>query len=171
MQKRELLHIIRTNNVQDFTKTGGIMKDKEPYVVGRIHQLLDVGYTGIHRQNCSVGDEKTIKPENVVQHDSINHPSHYTARNIRCRHCGEPIECIDITENFNCNCGNVIKYVWRNGSKDDPIVDLKKSSWYILREIDRLERNTNDCPKCISYLECSELGTLHVGCDNYTEEA
>ena len=50
------------------------------------------------------------------------------------------VECIQVTECFNFNLGNVIKYVWRAGRKDDALDDLKKARWYIDREIQRLER-------------------------------
>jgi hypothetical protein len=65
--------------------------------------------------------------------DAIN-PSHY-------RQHPSGVEAIDITEGFNFNCGNAIKYVWRAGLKsEDPIEDLKKARWYIEREIKRIER-------------------------------
>jgi hypothetical protein len=50
------------------------------------------------------------------------------------------VECIVITEHYNFNVGNAIKYLWRAGLKDgvDPIEDLKKAAWYVNREIERL---------------------------------
>ncbi len=64
--------------------------------------------------------------------DPVDHPSHYTSRGI---------ECIQVTEMFNFNKGNVIKYVWRAGekSRETEIEDLKKAMWYLEREIKRLE--------------------------------
>lgn len=49
------------------------------------------------------------------------------------------IECIQVVEWFSYNLGNVIKYVWRAGKKDDAIDDLEKARWYIDREIARLK--------------------------------
>jgi hypothetical protein len=68
------------------------------------------------------------------KNDPVNHPSHYTAH-------PSGVECIDITEHFNFNVGNVIKYCWRAGLKDGTaaLQDLKKAQWYISREIERLE--------------------------------
>jgi hypothetical protein len=64
--------------------------------------------------------------------DLVNQPPHYK---------GHPtgIECITITEHFNFNRGNAIKYIWRAGEKDCELQDLRKAVWYINREIKRIE--------------------------------
>ena len=64
------------------------------------------------------------------QRDAVNHPTHYTAH-------PSGIECITITEHFNFNLGNAIKYIWRAGLKGDSLEDMRKACWYIQREIDR----------------------------------
>lgn len=48
--------------------------------------------------------------------------------------------CVDIAEAFNFNIGNAIKYLWRAGLKGDAIEDLRKSAWYVQREIERAKR-------------------------------
>jgi hypothetical protein len=66
--------------------------------------------------------------------DHVNHPKHYTSN-------GSGIEAIQVTEWFNFCLGNAIKYIWRAGLKNaNAIQDLKKSIWYLQREIERLER-------------------------------
>lgn len=60
--------------------------------------------------------------------DNVNHPEHYTHLKV---------EAIDITENFNFNMGNALKYIIRADHKGKPIEDLKKAAWYINREIER----------------------------------
>lgn len=45
------------------------------------------------------------------------------------------VECIQITEAFNFNVGNAIKYLWRAGLKGEESDDLKKALWYVKREI------------------------------------
>lgn len=69
-----------------------------------------------------------------MKEDIVNHPKHYTS---------DPsgIECIQITRWRNFNIGNAIKYLWRNGLKENNsnIQDLKKAVWYINDEIKRLE--------------------------------
>ena len=64
--------------------------------------------------------------------DPINHPPHYTQH-------PSGVECITITEHYNFNVGNAIKYLWRAGLKDgaDAADDLRKAAWYVQREIDR----------------------------------
>lgn len=63
--------------------------------------------------------------------DIVNHPPHYTDH-------PSGIECIQVTEHFNFNLGNAIKYIWRSGKKGTTIQDLEKARWYINREINRL---------------------------------
>ena len=63
--------------------------------------------------------------------EMINHHSHYN----------QGIEAIDYIEShkMNFNTGNVIKYVTRAKHKGTELEDLKKASWYLNREIERLE--------------------------------
>lgn len=73
--------------------------------------------------------------EHKPNHDPVNHPEHYTKH-------PSGVECIQITEHFNFNLGNVIKYVWRSNIKSKhPIEDLKKAKFYIEREISRLSQS------------------------------
>jgi len=65
--------------------------------------------------------------------DDVNSPSHYTSH-------PSGVECIAITEAFNFNVGNAVKYLWRAGLKDDALQDLRKAAWYVQREIERRER-------------------------------
>jgi len=67
--------------------------------------------------------------------DLINHPPHYKSH-------PSGIECIQITEHMGFCLGNVIKYVWRAGEKENTtrLEDLKKAKWYLEREIERLTR-------------------------------
>lgn len=65
--------------------------------------------------------------------EMIDHPSHYNQGKF---------EAIDVIEDWklNFNLGNTVKYISRAGYKDDIIQDLKKSLWYLNREIERLEK-------------------------------
>ena len=69
---------------------------------------------------------------NVDKKEMINHPQHYN----------QGIEAIDYIEShkMNFNIGNVIKYVTRAKHKGTELEDLKKASWYLNREIERLEK-------------------------------
>lgn len=71
-----------------------------------------------------------IPPIKKETTDNINYPDHYNMH-------PSGVECITITEHFNFNVGNAIKYLWRAGLKEDAIVDLRKAEWYIKREIER----------------------------------
>ena len=68
----------------------------------------------------------------MVEHDPVNHPSHYTAH-------PSGIECIDITEHMSFCIGNAVKYLWRADLKNG-VEDLRKAAWYIAREIERREK-------------------------------
>lgn len=64
--------------------------------------------------------------------DNVNRPRHYNSH-------PSGVECIEVTEHFNFNLGNAIKYIWRAGLKsDDAVEDLQKAEWYIKRELLRL---------------------------------
>ena len=73
-----------------------------------------------------------------LKHDAVSHPSHYTSH-------PSGVECIQITRHYNFNIGNAIKYLWRNGLKDEDaqIQDLEKAIWYIQDYIKTL-KETND---------------------------
>ena len=63
--------------------------------------------------------------------DNVNHPKHYTSH-------PSGVEAIEITEHFNFNKGNAIKYIWRSSDKGKEVEDLRKARWYIDREIARI---------------------------------
>ena len=67
----------------------------------------------------------------IEEKEMIDHPSHYNMG----------IEAIDYIEshNMNFNIGNVIIYVTRAKHKNNELEDLKKSLWYLQREINNLE--------------------------------
>lgn len=82
--------------------------------------------------------EEAEKPEDVEAEQetpvtAIN-PSHY-------RSDPSGVECIEITRHRNFNVGNAIKYLWRQGMKDENPAEqeLEKALWYIDDEIVRLE--------------------------------
>ena len=70
----------------------------------------------------------------IEEKEMIDHPSHYNMGKY---------EAIDVIEDWNLgfNLGNTIKYISRAGhkDKDKTIEDLKKSLWYLQREITNLE--------------------------------
>lgn len=67
--------------------------------------------------------------------DMINRPPHYTSH-------PSGVECIQITEHMGFLLGNVVKYLWRFGLKDQTgnVEDLKKARFYLDREIELRER-------------------------------
>ena len=62
---------------------------------------------------------------------SIN-PNHYRSH-------PSGVECITVTEHMGFNLGNAVKYIWRAELKnnDGGLEDLRKSLWYIKRELNR----------------------------------
>lgn len=65
----------------------------------------------------------------------VDHPEYYNKH-------PSGVECIDIVEWYNFNIGNVLKYLWRAGLKDEnpTLQDLKKAQFYLEREIERLQK-------------------------------
>lgn len=55
--------------------------------------------------------------------DPIN-PAHYNGT-----------ACATIGERLSANSYQVLKYNWRLGKKDDPVIEVGKSIWYLDREI------------------------------------
>lgn len=72
-------------------------------------------------------DNGNFRP--TIHVDQVNHPPHYTQV--------PGIEAIQVTQHFNFNLGNAIKYVWRCDEKGRPIEDLEKAIWYLNAEIKR----------------------------------
>ena len=72
---------------------------------------------------------------NTAKPDMVNSPPHYKDR-------VPGIECIEVTEHFDFNRGNAIKYIWRAGTKGTnltEIEDLEKAIWYLKRAIQQLK--------------------------------
>lgn len=67
-----------------------------------------------------------------IDPDGVNHPAHYNMH-------PSGVECIDIIEHMSFNVGTAVKYLWRDGLKDQhvPDQDLRKALWYLERELQR----------------------------------
>lgn len=101
--------------------------------------VLDYGHPDsvLHRDQFGVSlpaPKPHVAPPGAAV-DLINHPPHYT------RH-PSGVECITATEHMNFCLGNAVKYIWRAGAKSGATAldDLKKASWYVDREIERLQK-------------------------------
>jgi hypothetical protein len=71
----------------------------------------------------------------VGARETVDHPDHYNSH-------PSGVECIEIVRHHDFNIGNVIKYCWRAGLKDntDSLEDLKKARWYLDDKIRMLEK-------------------------------
>lgn len=74
-----------------------------------------------------------------VEHDAVNHPSHYTQGGIECI---EAIKAAVVGKTgIEAVCvANVIKYLFRYETKNG-LEDVKKAAWYLARLITELEAN------------------------------
>lgn len=72
--------------------------------------------------------------------DTVDHPTHYTGRDIG-------YECILLAKRQYFCTGNVIKYLWRYKSKGNPVEDLEKARWYARKAATRHEQ-TETAGKC-----------------------
>lgn len=69
---------------------------------------------------------------------AVNHPSYYKRGGV---------EAIDVIEAWNLGfcLGNVVKYIARAGRKTaGGLQDLKKAEWYLSREIERMEHESEE---------------------------
>jgi hypothetical protein len=84
-------------------------------------------------QNLGFAEEELspVPTEGTASDDPVNHPSHYTW-------LPNGIEVIDITQHFNFNLGNALKYIMRAGRKGAAAEDLKKAGRYLEFELKRL---------------------------------
>ena len=69
-----------------------------------------------------------------VTKDNVNNPEHYNTGNIECIAAIRESMTKDAYKGFLK--GNVMKYVWRYESKNNPKEDLQKAKWYLERLID-----------------------------------
>ena len=67
--------------------------------------------------------------------DLIN-PSHYKGGAVECIEALQ--SCLSPQEYQGFLRGNVIKYLWRLGNKDESLQELKKAQWYLNDEIQRV---------------------------------
>lgn len=79
------------------------------------------------------GKRWSDSPQSKEDKEAINHPSHYTHGKF---------EAIDVIEDWqlNFNLGNAVKYICRAGHKGDLLENLKKSAWYLNREIHTVQK-------------------------------
>lgn len=77
--------------------------------------------------------------------DNINHPGHYTSRDIG-------YECIDLAQYQTFCVGNTIKYLWRYKDKENPLEDLRKARWYATRASVMQETVNNRTENCKTIL-------------------
>jgi len=79
-----------------------------------------------------------IYAASVNKPDPVNHPPHYTAGAVECI---DAIESALGADGFAAYCrGQVVKYLWRAGKKDDTLQDAKKAQWYVNRLVQTLEK-------------------------------
>lgn len=82
---------------------------------------------------------KTSDSDKVDTDDLVNHPSHYTQGDIECI---DAIHASMSTSEFlGFLKGNVQKYLWRYGQKDNPIQDLEKAQWYLKKLLEELKND------------------------------
>ncbi len=104
----------------------------------RIGKALKMDYD---EQECFIAEERKsnmiYSPSDYItkDNDPVFHPSHYTDSDV------EPIVAIEAW-GLGFNLGNSVKYIARAGKKDPEktLEDLKKSRWYLDREIANLEK-------------------------------
>jgi hypothetical protein len=96
---------------------------------------------------------------------NINHPPHYTSRDIG-------FECIDIVQYQPFCTGNAIKYLWRYSYKGKPLEDLKKARWYAHRASmmqEKADTSIGWCDIILRRLEASVTGPEEAAWNGITQ--
>ena len=101
-----------------------ITTEEEPRKNTEETPIYDGKKLTVYKPTIKRVDEQGVR----IEHDAVNHPSHYTRGKI---------EVIDFIEDQQLpyHLGNVIKYIARAGHKGDKLEDLKKARWYLDRYI------------------------------------
>ena len=77
------------------------------------------------------GSEYGISSEDVElifetnkEYDVVNKPKHYNS---------DPsgVQCIELTRCLSSDAANALKYIWRDGKKDETLQERKKAQWYV----------------------------------------
>lgn len=77
---------------------------------------------------CNKGDKWEPIEIEAVEEDNVNHPKHY---NMFCTEVIDVIKACLTEEEFKGYLkGNMLKYRFRAGFKDNREEDLRKSNWY-----------------------------------------
>lgn len=58
------------------------------------------------------------------EYDVVNKPKHYNS---------DPsgVQCIELTRCLSSDAANALKYIWRDGKKDEILQERKKAQWYV----------------------------------------
>lgn len=76
-------------------------------------------------ESCFNGPPQAM---NMLKHDAVSHPAHYTAGTIECI---DAIEAALTPEEYRGYLkGQIFKYNWRLGRKDEPVQEAGKLLWY-----------------------------------------
>jgi hypothetical protein len=88
-------------------------------------------------------------------HDPVHNPSHYTSGSVECI---DAIESALGPEGFIAFLrGQVIRYNWLLGKKDDPVQDAGKAKWYLDLLVERLKSRIEVKESAISSSQQKEL--------------
>lgn len=121
------------------SSTATVRKAKKWLAANPIVLSPDVGVS-VHMDELYALASHTAKDTPTPQTDPVEHPAHYTKGGIECI---DGIRSALTDEEFRGFCkGNVLKYIWRERSKNG-IEDLKKSRWYLDKLISTYEEASN----------------------------
>lgn len=72
--------------------------------------------------------------------DPVNHPAHYNQGAIECIDAIESALGQDAPAYYR---GNILKYAWRAGRKDESAQEFRKIEWYARRGAEWMEKQEN----------------------------
>lgn len=146
--KEDIKEVIK-NFKKKNTNTGTHMSTLTPEdAEDKIEMDIYDGHTPYFEMSeCSTPTNETVEDNG----ERVNHPNYYNLKNgpyLLVEGNRINIECIDVIRNMPTWKGNVFKYLWRCGEKQEEgltarekeLEDMKKALWYLQDKINELEK-------------------------------
>lgn len=105
-----------------------VLNDEYSYHVDDLELVLDENKEQFPEEfDISPEQLKEITDDMVKyqnEYDVVSKPKHYNTDD-------SGVQCIELTRHMSFNYGNMLKYVWRIGKKDDSKQEIEKALWYL----------------------------------------
>lgn len=147
--KKDYSHL--AEKIREIRKANGLTMEEMGWRLWVIEKVVDLWENGKARPNSKrckiIADMGGISLDELYGpnrecDEMVNHPGHYTWKKKECREIQR--DMVDgLSGMAASNMGNIIKYLYRVGHKDDIKQDLDKAKQYIDFLYEDLQKETN----------------------------